>query len=464
MGSICVVARRCVGTAREWHVPALSVAVAQPAPLTLAALPHALLLEVLSRLPVDCRLRCAAVCRAWRTARNERSLWRRLDLSPATGGLARTASDGLLRAAAARAAGHLETLDVSGCHDISYAALLAVVTASSASLRELHVHGGGLRFTWRPPAQLEALLRAAPGVRACAASVFTCEVAVARVMLRAEPPFAALRLESLNIGNVKRVYEADAVLELTADLAACTFLRELRLCCAALDAPAALDALVDAAFACRLRALRLVECRLSAASAPALARLLGGGALVDLELRGKGGNPLLDAPAAALLAHALRASSTLTALKLWNVQLWHDPDVATALLGALTGHASLRTLDLFGDGADSAAAGAAVGAALGALVAANAPALTKLDVTWCRLGDAGLHQLFDALPANTHLRTLNCGGNTTDAFACDVLLPAVRANGSLRQLSCTQEIFVPSPAAAGALADAEALVAQRAAC
>jgi hypothetical protein len=34
-----------------------ALAVAERAPLTLAALPHALLLEVLSSLPADCRLR-----------------------------------------------------------------------------------------------------------------------------------------------------------------------------------------------------------------------------------------------------------------------------------------------------------------------------------------------------------------------------------------------------------------------
>jgi hypothetical protein len=117
---------------------ALEVAAEEPAPLTVAALPNALLLEVLSRLPVDCRLRCREVCRAWRAALNERSLWRRLDLSPATGGLARVTSDGLLRAAAARAAGHLETLDVSGCCTNQYGALMEVVRANSASLRELH--------------------------------------------------------------------------------------------------------------------------------------------------------------------------------------------------------------------------------------------------------------------------------------------------------------------------------------
>jgi hypothetical protein len=75
------------------------------------------------------------------------------------------------------------------------------------------------------------------------------------------------------------------------------------------------------------------------------------------------------------------------------------------------------------------------GAALGALLAANAPALRELDVSCCHLGDAGMGPLLQALPRNTHLRELTCGSNDmSDAFARDVLLPAVRANGSLRTL------------------------------
>ncbi len=66
-------------------------------------------------------------------------------------------------------------------------------------------------------------------------------------------------------------------------------------------------------------------------------------------------------------------------------------------------------------------------------MAANAPALTELDVRSCELGDEGLRPLFDALPANTHLTSLDCRSNTlTEGFARDVLLPAVRANTSLR--------------------------------
>jgi hypothetical protein len=77
----------------------------------------------------------------------------------------------------------------------------------------------------------------------------------------------------------------------------------------------------------------------------------------------------------------------------------------------------------------------AAGAALGALVAANAPALTELNASYSNLRDAGLRPLFAALPHNTHLRSLSVAYNAMSAeLARDVLLSAVRANTSLRQL------------------------------
>jgi hypothetical protein len=112
----------------------------------------------------------------------------------------------------------------------------------------------------------------------------------------------------------------------------------------------------------------------------------------------------------------------------------NDADAAAVLLGAPTGHASVRRLSLQGSHV-GAASQEAVGALLGALVTANAPALTELDVALCYMGDAGLRPLLDALPHNTHLRTLWCSDNgTSEAFAADVLLLAVRANTSLRTL------------------------------
>jgi hypothetical protein len=93
------------------------------------------------------------------------------------------------------------------------------------------------------------------------------------------------------------------------------------------------------------------------------------------------------------------------------------------------------------------------GAALSALITANAPALHEVNVLRCALGDAGLGPLVDALPANTHLRTLDVSDNDkSEAFSLQRLLPAVRANSGLRELSAGYY---------GAVLDAEALVAAR---
>jgi hypothetical protein len=218
--------------------------------------------------------------------------------------------------------------------------------------------------------------------------------------------------------------------------------------------PGALDAVVDAALIRRLSAVtftNLAHCRLSPTSTPALARLLGGSALTELRIWNDG-QQLLDAPAAALLADALRASSTLKTLTLGCVSLGIDAAVTTAVLGALVGHPSLRKLDIHDVtmGVHHAAV-----AALGALVAANAPALHGLDVSYCLLDDAGLGPLVDALPANTHLRTLDVQLNLiSEVFARERLLPAVRANSGLRTLLAGD---------GNAAREAEALVAARAA-
>ncbi len=177
-----------------------------------------------------------------------------------------------------------------------------------------------------------------------------------------------------------------------------------------LSASAAIGALVDAALAQKLSVVSLHGCQLSAAAAPALARLLGGGAVTELRLFGVGDNEELwaDEAGAALLSGALRQNSTLTALQLRHVRLWHIPAAAAELLEALTGHPSLRQLKMSGNYWAFAQHTAAAAAALGALVAADT--LTYLDVSYSSLGDVGiaLGPLFDALPRITRLRTLYC--------------------------------------------------------
>ncbi len=215
-------------------------------------------------------------------------------------------------------------------------------------------------------------------------------------------------------------------------------------------------ALIDSSLALPLQSLTLFDC-VPLASASALARLLGGGALTKLLLNGC--RELLHDPAStAVLAAALRSNTTLTSLALDGMGLWREHLPGTVLLDALTGHPSVLMLNLNTNAADGLEAAAAAGAALGALVAADAPALTALDVSNCELGDAGLGPLCDALPRITHLRKLNIEVNLiSEAFAAERLLPAVRANASLRELDAYTWPAVPS------LAEAEQLVSARAA-
>jgi hypothetical protein len=200
----------------------------------------------------------------------------------------------------------------------------------------------------------------------------------------------------------------------------------------------------------------------SAASVPALARLLGGTALTILTLQHTGDEPLLLSGAdgsAALLAAALRANNTLTALVFLHANAWHDAEGTETVLQALTAHPSVQGLWMHGNTVRDADRERA-GASLGALVAANAPALQTLDVSVCALGDEGLGPLVDVLAANTHLQTLGCSGNgMSETFAFNRLMPALLANKMLRKLT----IENPDAAASPGVRRLEALVAERAA-
>ncbi len=202
---------------------------------------------------------------------------------------------------------------------------------------------------------------------------------------------------------------------------------------------------MDAALVRHLSVLELKTCRLVPASVPALVRLLGGNALVELNISSTAeaaGLLLLeqlldDTPAAALLSDALRANTSLTALRLSCCGVWNHPAAAAVLSAALAGHPRLRAIDLSDNRNPrlGAAAAAEVSAALGALVAANEPALQQLNVSNSALVDKEMGLLVDALRHNTHLTKLDCSINgMSEAFARDRLLPAVRANTSLRTL------------------------------
>jgi hypothetical protein len=431
---------------------------AERATTALSPLPLAVVLHIFSLLPVDDRLRCSEVCRGWRSVLLERSLWTRLDLLRASGvrvreGYGRGVLDALLRCASARARGGLQSLSVDA-DAVSDSALLAVAAANAGALQELQANAERSRIGFVAHTAA-ALLRAAPLLRVLAADLYCDEPADDREAacraLRNEAPFGPLRVRHL-YALLDDVDEAD-VNALTAEVAAHAWLTGLTLHDASLDAPAALDAVVDAALARRMQAVHLTYCDLAPDSAPAVVRLLGGGALTSLKVEGEG---LLDAPSARVLAAALRANATLTSLTLEDAALFNDVAAASELLGALNAHTSVRVLNL-GSNSVAPAHTAVVGALLGALVAANTAALTELDVSSCLLGDDGMRPLFEALPANTHLRALGCAGNhMSEAFVRDVVLPAVRANASLRNMSRLSLAWYPG----AAIADADNRIAR----
>jgi hypothetical protein len=403
----------------------------------LSPLPLAVVLHIFSLLPVDVRARAACVCRGWCHVLLERSLWTRLDLSPSSGVRVRV-TDAVLSGAAAKARGGLQTLDVFGCEYLTPREVLGVIISNRGALRDLCIGGPPFSTQMLSAKTLESIVHALPDV-ACNAycSDVATTVADSRRMLRNEPPFERLRLRGLCV-NFERNGAAAAAL--VADIAAHASLKSLFLANAALSTIAALDPVVDALLACSVPSVTFLECRLMPETLPAVARLLGSTALTDLSIHVLIGPWLLgapgNAPGAVLLAAALRANTTIISLELKHVHFWWDIDAATTLLGALTSHASLRTLHLddFLVMHEDAAHAAAAGAALNALIAANAPALQKLSIP-CIRNRAVLGPLLEALPANTHLRTLNIAWNYMGAaFARDVLLPAVRANTSLRKL------------------------------
>jgi hypothetical protein len=251
---------------------------------------------ILSFLPLRDRVACAAVRAQWRAALRERSAWTRLlQLEPGS-------SDAALRAAAHKAEGLLEALDVAGSPGVTPAALLAAVAANAGALRELrgvgapYVYAGaddsGLLRNDTTPETLDELRRAAPRLRVLHASV-QCDGAEARRLLSSSsaPPYErVVRVLELFLCDHDELHDD----ELAATLACVSAHAPLTRLILALPLwrPAALDAVVDLALARRLTALTFYQSRLggdwgamSVGAPAALARLLDGGALAELHLR-----------------------------------------------------------------------------------------------------------------------------------------------------------------------------------
>ena len=434
-------------------------AVPERSQITVLSLPTALFVRICMLLPVDSRLACAAVCRPWRAALAEHSLWTHLDLSPESGVLERQSgvlegkigdhfhgdgwvrANGFLDCVIQRAGGSLESLRID-LPWISRNALLPAIAANAGALRELYT-SGGFPGTHDNPSPADGIsiwdvrqvLSKAPQLQTWVADDFRAySVEEATTALCNEAPLELLRVQHLLVDLLHQNNLNFA--ELAAGIAKHDGLEGLtiHLWSRRPENLVALDAVVDAALSRGLLSLNLDNPggRLPPVLVPAIARLLGGSSITRLRCRGL---QVVDYHDAEIFAAALRANATLTDLSLSRNVDSVGPVVASAVLSALSGHVSLQHLSFdVNDGHDAGA----VGAALGALVSANAPALTNLHLSqqYCmEMADSVLIKLlFEALPANTHLRVLHCTYRFSRGLMADVVLPAVRANSSLRKL------------------------------
>jgi hypothetical protein len=437
------------------------------------------LLDVFALLPLDARLLCRGVCRCWRARLCTRSLWTTLDASIDEHRLCleKLPTGGLLLAAAEQAGWQVTVLDLRhSC--VTVLDLVTLVAAVSASLRELRLGGCSLRD---PPDLLTARNRLAcvlqvpaPALRVVEVDVDGVDLATAGAMLRREPPlYAALHMCSLSVRALDQ--DGAALLQFARDLAAhgAASLRTLQVWGTRYDtAPAALDALVDAAIAAGVASFSVSGMTLDAA-----ARLLEGGALRTLKISCAEGQddtffaePALGRFCAALRGSRLEqlnigsasrqpplhaddndgdsgdetaedgvryASPFFPQVLPYAARMW-DCGAGAAIVGACVEHPTLRELSLCNHPAtaDAGAARAAAGAALGRLVVANAPALQNLSLRNSRLGDVGMAPIFDALACNTHLDGLDVAhADMSDELLRTRVLAAVRANTSLRGLN-----------------------------
>ena len=398
-------------------------------------LPRELQARIWELLPVDARVCLASMSRAWRAALAPPALWEALDLSVASGVRVRV-TDAALRAASARARGTLRLLNLDGAADVSLRAVEDVARANAATLFELRLAQRQLLEA----DELRALLEAAPALRTLVAPAELSGDDVLPV-LRGEPPFAPfVAAECLDLqgeGDAQRGLAVAQALLASACAGRAQQLLSLKLLCVDLAAPGALDAVLDALRACHVERLTLVLCLVPHESTtPALVRLLSDvercpSDMAMLKFSAVEWRP----PVVAQLADALRANTRLTKLALSGMGILQRAAVFEPLLRALAGHASLQALDLTDtiEPVDRAAAGRAIAS----LVAANAPALEALSIATCFLGPRALATIAAALPANTHLHTLQACCNGANVAAAAAMAPAVRANTSLRSLLLT---------------------------
>ena len=273
---------------------ALSLGEAPAFFLDLLALPRSLALDILARLPVNTRLRCIEVNRAWRALLADTSLWKRLDV----GGARFRVS--LFRAAVAKAGGQLRCLDVAGhrVHNdvdnddddeeedssLRFSVLQAVVVANATTLVELHLAKSLLELD-----ALRELCRSAPCLTLLRSDAWCNSVTEVNTLLLKQEPFSNLQLTQLYVSEAPELTDEVAVSSLAKQLVDHGHtLTELTFFGATLSTAAAMGAIVDAAVTLRLSDLSLYRCCATPATLLALSRLVAAGWLRFLSISNGG--------------------------------------------------------------------------------------------------------------------------------------------------------------------------------
>ena len=175
------------------------------------SLPRPLVTAIFLLVPVNTRLRCSEVSRAWRALLADTVFWERLDFAVWRGRF----SEALFVAAVAKAGGQLRELDMSaGYIRLTFEALLNAVNANSLTLQRLRLHEGVDDLSFDLVVQL---CEAAPAVRELRADV-CCRAHEAHALLRHEPPFGALNIRSLTLQFTRAEDDEDFFLARIADL------------------------------------------------------------------------------------------------------------------------------------------------------------------------------------------------------------------------------------------------------
>jgi hypothetical protein len=410
-------------------------------------------LHIFSFVPVRQRLLLNAVCRGWRAAVAEPSLWRVADLTPSY-----RYSFALIDAVLRSSRGQLRLLDLSTSYPsiaqilgfVRRAPLLATLKLATDSASKIKV------------ADVDALLAAAPRLELLACSVRGSPEQMLSLLKRT-PPYAALCVIDALVDAREVEVDSDDEEEVEVDawaIAEAVASHEGLLTLTITDLPlttAQLEAFVTAGVARQLTRLRFIFCGLTPAHLPQLTLALTVLPLVTFSVTNADtGLPVVRGLAVPAFCTALRASR-LTYLELAGMALWsHSLADGLAVLDALTGHPTVMTAVLSVNAfSDVIASAVAVGDALGRMVAAQPAHLTALDLSHCWLTDEAATPLFEAVAGSNKLHELDCTFNEIiRECARDVILPAVEQNNSLWALKFDRP-FIDE------LVEAEDLVADR---